>query len=421
MVVGRKIVREGYKMTELGEIPVDWEIRKLGELYPNMKTGSTPSRRKPSYFKGNILWITSGELKTKKIYSTLENITEEAVRDTNLTVYPKGTFFIAITGLEAAGTRGSCGINAIEATTNQSCLSFVPVKNMNNEYIYYWYSLNGENIAFQYAQGTKQQSLNIKIVSQISILCPPLKEQQKIAEILSTVDEQIENTKQKIEKTKELKKGLMQQLLTKGIGHTEFKQTELGEIPVEWEVKSFKDISTVNQGLQIPISKRYTDNPGHRYFYITNQFLKEDGETYFIENPKESVICTKEDILMTRTGNTGIVVSNVEGVFHNNFFKISFDRDIVDKNFLLFYLTSEMIQYKIRILAGSTTIPDLNHGDFYSLPILIPALKEQRKIASILSSVDEQIESYEQEKEKYLALKKGLMQQLLTGKIRVTV
>ena len=203
-----------FERTEIGEIPVEWEVRKLGELFPNMCTGATPSRKIKEYYAGDIPWISSGELKYKTIIDTVEKITIEAVKDTNLKIYPVGTFFIAITGLEAAGTRGSCAITGIEATTNQSCLSFVPNDNINNKYLYYWYLLNGENIAFQYAQGTKQQSLNINIVAGIPLAVPSLYEQEKIVNILETQDKMIESEEEKLNRLKVLKQGLMQQLLT---------------------------------------------------------------------------------------------------------------------------------------------------------------------------------------------------------------
>ena len=269
-----------------------------------------------------------------------------------------------------------------------------------------------------------QPGINSNEYSSFIVQLPPLKEQEKIASILSTVDEQIDNVDALIEKNKELKKGLMQTLLTKGIGHTKFKKTEIGEIPEEWDLKTFKDISKVSQGLQIAIEERYKEFKKGRLPYITIQYINDklnsDNE-YFIENFSESVVCKEDDILMTRTGNTGIVVTNEIGVFHNNFFRVDFRRDLLDKDFLVCFLNTNFIQNLIIRYAGTTTIPDLKHGDFYKLPVVIPSLEEQEKIASILSEVDEKISKYKNKKQKLEELKKGLMQQLLTGMIRVTV
>lgn len=416
MVESNQNVREGYKVSKFGYIPSDWNVNSISEVIsvnPENISKNISADYVINYI--DIESVTEGKIVGYKevVYSDAPSRAKRKVQKNDVIISTVRPYLKAFAKVNDSLSNLICstGFAVLRAK-----------ERMIPSYIYQFvFSDIFINQLISQMRGSNYPAVNASDVENAQIIVPPIREQQKIADILSTVDEQIENTLQLIEKTKELKKGLMQQLLSKGIGHTEFKQTELGEIPIEWEVKTFKDTTKVNQGLQIPISKRYIENPGHRYFYITNQFLKEDGETYFIENPNESVICHKDDILMTRTGNTGIVVSNVEGVFHNNFFKITFDRSVIDKNFLFFYLTSERIQKRIKILAGSTTIPDLNHGDFYSIPILIPELKEQQKIASILTSVDEQIESYEQEKEKYLELKKGLMQQLLTGKIRVTV
>ncbi len=203
-----------FKPSELGDIPVEWDVRNIGEIYKELKTGSTPSRSNPEYFRGEILWVTSGELKYKTITNTIEKITEQAVKDTNLKVYPPGTFFIAITGLEAEGTRGSCAVIGKEATTNQSCMAFEANKEIDTSYLFQYYLLHGKYISLYYSQGSKQQSLNNKIVAQIPIHVPPLPEQQKIAQILSSQDEKIEDIKNKLNKLKSLKASLMQDLLS---------------------------------------------------------------------------------------------------------------------------------------------------------------------------------------------------------------
>src|SRR5690606_38022600 len=138
----------------------------------------------------------------------------------------------------------------------------------------------------------------------------------------------------------------------------------------EWATAELRDICKINQGLQIAISERFTENGEGRHFYITNEFLKETSKVeYYIKNPPQSVLCKESDILMTRTGNTGRVVTGVRGAFHNNFFKINFDRTILNAGFFCEFLSSERTQSLISMYAGTSTIPDLNHGDFYRIEI----------------------------------------------------
>ena len=195
--------------------------------------------------------------------------------------------------------------------------------------------------------------------------------------------------------------------------------SEFKNLPSRCKVVRLGEICNVKQGLQIPISERFCENAKNRYFYITNEFLKENSEVkYYIENPPEGTICFCDDILMTRTGNTGRIVTNVSGVFHNNFFKIIYDRQIIKKEYFVFLLTGPKIQNEILKRAGSSTIPDLNHGDFLSIKISIPPLDEQEKIAEILSTWDEAINLTINLIESKKQFKKALMQNLLTVKIR---
>ena len=262
------------------------------------------------------------------------------------------------------------------------------------------------------ATGSKVYGISKSNIQKFRIVLPPLPEQQKIAEILTTWDAAIAKQQALIEKKQELKKGLMQQLLS---GEKRFNK-----FSTRWDFVSFRDIVKINQGLQIAISKRLTEEVPNSHFYITNEFLKENSNyKYYVLNPSESVKCSLDDILMTRTGNTGQVVTNVEGVFHNNFFKINYNKVHVLKNYLVYFLKSERTQYIIQKLAGASTIPDLNHSDFYSIQINLPEIAEQEKIAEVLTTSDNEITALQEQLQQLKKQKQGLMQQLLTGKIRV--
>ena len=187
----------------------------------------------------------------------------------------------------------------------------------------------------------------------------------------------------------------------------------------EWALSKLKEITKINQGLQIAISDRYEQKVPNSHFYITNEFIKSGAKKkYYIVNPPSSVLATPEDLLMTRTGNTGILVTGVSGAFHNNFFKISRDETKVAKKFLFYFLNLKSIQNLILRLAGTSTIPDLNHEDFYRIPISLPSLNEQKKIADFLTTVDEKISKLQKKIELLKKYKKGVMQKIFSQKIR---
>ncbi|WRA29070.1 restriction endonuclease subunit S [Helicobacter pylori] len=190
-------------------------------------------------------------------------------------------------------------------------------------------------------------------------------------------------------------------------------------LPKDWEIKTFRDISTINQGLQIPISQRLKAPTEHAKFYITIQALNNRKEFEYIKTYNESVVCHKDDILMTRTGNTGMVITNIEGVFHNNFFKVNFDRTLINKDFLVYFLSLEQTQKTILRKAGTSTIPDLNHNDFYSLSIPLPPLNEQIAIANVLSDVDRYLYTLDALILKKESVKKALSFELLSQRKRL--
>jgi type I restriction enzyme S subunit len=200
----------------------------------------------------------------------------------------------------------------------------------------------------------------------------------------------------------------------------QFLPSHLGEIPEDWKRVRFLDVMKVRQGLQIAISERLKNPTNTSKEYITIQSIKKTKQDReYVEAPSQRVICHKDDVLMTRTGNTGIVVTDVDGVFHNNFFLMDFDRKEVDPKFLINYLRTPRIQHLILTKAGTSTIPDLNHKDFYSIEYPLAPLPEQQKIAKILSTWDKAISTTEALIANSKQQKKALMQQLLTGKKRL--
>ena len=167
----------------------DWEQCKLGDILEDMYNGQTPSRFKDEYWNGDISWLSSGELNRGIVYSSVETITEAGQKSANLRLIPKGTFVMAITGLEAAGTRGNCAILGFDTTLNQSCMALFPNKELlTPSFLFQWYKLVGEDYGIRFTQGTKQQSYNASIIADLDICLPKTEEQGKIAAVLERID-----------------------------------------------------------------------------------------------------------------------------------------------------------------------------------------------------------------------------------------
>ena len=187
------------------EFSGEWEESTIGEMF-DLYSGNTPSRLNKEHFKGTVNWISSGELKEHYIYSSKEQISEEAAK--SLKLLPVGTFVIAIYGLEAEGVRGTGSITQEPSTISQACMSFIPKGVIENEFLYSWYKKHGNVIGIRYAQGTKQQNLSYDILEGFKIAYPCTKEQKKLNKFITFLDERIATQNKIIDKLQTLIKGL---------------------------------------------------------------------------------------------------------------------------------------------------------------------------------------------------------------------
>lgn len=283
--------------------------------------------------------------------------------------------------------------------------------------------------------GSTVQSLRKPIIQNLKIPLPPLVEQQKIADILSTVDKKIAVIDQQITATEELKKGLMQCLLTKGIGHTEFKDSPLGKIPKSWNYLKISDVGVLSGGYAFKSKEFNNSGNGYQVIRMSNvqpNGLLKDKNPVFIESltQKEQHFILKEgDILITLTGTIGKKdYGNVAFIKESNTMALNqrvgrFNYNEKVTGLYLFYLfNSENFrkQFFERGKGGTGNQANVGKSSFESIKIVLPVKKsEQKYIAEILSNIDSKLNLQHLKIKSFLQLKKGLMQQLLTGKIRV--
>lgn len=259
---------------------------------------------------------------------------------------------------------------------------------------------------------------------------PPKSEQTSIVEYLKDkigiIDNLITKKIKIIDLLEQQRQSIITEAVTKGLnpnGRMKDSGVEwIGEVPENWSIMQFRRITNLQQGLQIAQEERFYEPASNRMEYITVRSLHyKDHVTEYVENPSSRVVCNKGEVLLARTGATGLVVTNVEGVFHNNFFKVNFDVTKITKEFLVFYLKQKLIQEHFQLVAGTTTIPDLNHGAFYDTVVLLPSIEEQNEIVTFLNS---ELLKYEQLitknklfLEKLKEYRQSLIYEAVTGKI----
>lgn len=409
-------------------IPDDWEVKSLGEV-ATIVGGGTPSTLNSAYWNGDIQWFTPAELSDSKKYvsKSERTITERGLKESSAKLLPKGTVLLT--------TRASIGITAIlenPASTNQGFQSLIAKNNCCSEFLYYVIPLIKDEMLSR-ASGSTFAEISAKKLSTITFQLPPLPEQQRIAKALSDVDALISTTEKLIQKKKNIKQGAMQNLLTgkkrlPGFAKsTNYKQTELGPVPDDWEVKEFGDYaSIVRGGSPRPIQNFLTTNsdginwikigdvkPEDKYIVSTEEKIIREGKTHSRE-------VHKGDFILSNSMSFGRpYILQIDGCIHDGWLAIQNYQDTFDTDFLYYLLGSDEIFKQYIEMAAGSSVQNLNKEKVAKLLVPIFDKKEQTAIASVLSSMDKEIENLNTKLEKYRNLKTAMMQQLLTGKIRL--
>lgn len=411
-------VPEGYQRTFLGIAPKSWGKSRIDKIC-RLSSGSTPRRDAVENFAGDILWVTSGELKRRTIEDTREKISETAVVNSHLEIYDPGTVVIAIYGLEAAGIRGTVSIIGKQCTISQACMAFTEFKGIDNEFFYYWYLNNGQVIGLRYAQGTKQQNLSTDIVGSFPICFPSQGEQQKIAAILTTQDKVIELKEKRLAEKQRQKKYLMQQLLT--------GKKRLPGFSGERKANRLRNITTrhtkrntIGNTNVLTISAQYGLINQAEFF--NKAVASDDKSNYFL--------LEKGDFAYNKSYSNGYPFGAIKrltryevGIVSPLYICFRIKEESVSGEYLEQYFEAGLMNHEIQAFAQEGA---RNHGllniavdDFFNSKILLPLPEEQTAIAEVLSAADREIDLLRQDIEQEKQKKKALMQLLLTGIVRV--
>ena len=418
-------------MAEDVKVPEGWKRVRLGEV-AEILTGATPLRERREYWdNGTIPWLTNEEVEEGKINyirDTKEKITEVALKRTNVKLIPEDSVILSLTA-----SVGKVGINKVKMTTNQQFNALVVNKQKVLPLLLGYYLVFSKERIKMLGGLTTFDFIGKTTISDFQITLPPLPEQRKIAEILETIDNAIEKTGRIIEKYKRIKQGLMQDLLTRGIDENgqirseethRFRDSPLGRIPEEWKVVELGEVCEIN-----PEKVEYSSIKIVKYIDIESV---KDGKitTYkiFTKNNAPSraqrLVKEKDIIVSTVRPNLksfAIVTKEFDNFVCSTGFAVLRAKEEKVHPTYLFYLTfydDVFLAQILPIIVGSN-YPAINSYDVYELIIPLPPLPEQKRIASILSQIDEAIEKEQKYKEKLERIKRGLMEDLLTGKVRV--
>jgi type I restriction enzyme S subunit len=296
-----------------------------------------------------------------------------------------------------------------------------------NEYVFRLLEENIRTINYSGFQGSGIKHLDKSFIEKLEFSIPPLPEQKKIASILTSVDGVIENTQKQIDKLQDLKKATMNELLTKGIGHTEFKDSELGRIPKSWEIYSLGELGQIVGG-GTPSSDKSSYWGGSIMWATPAEITKLNGK--YIETTVRTItpeglqnssakLHPEGTILLTSRASIGYAAITTVPMATNQGFQSLRPNNKLNVEFG-YQLLCDNKKGLERLSAGST-FQEISSKEVNRYRVAIPSLFEQKEIASILTSMDKTIEEKQRKLQQTQSLKKSLMQDLLTGKVRVTV
>ena len=422
------MTKPGYKTTEIGEIPEEWKVAKLKDI-SLISAGNTAPQLKKYFEEGKYPFIRMqhlNELETQKYPLHYALVNDVAVSELKLKKFTKGAIIFPKSG-ESIRTEKRAILKNDSFVVNHLAIIEPTLQKISNLFLFFYLTTIKMG---SYLTQTTMPSLNLSVIQSFIIPLPPLSEQQKIAEILSTADEAIQRVNDQLAQTERLKKGLMQPLLTKGIGHTKFKMTEIGEISEEWGIQSFSDsCSRITDGSHYSPQEvkggtrliATVFNMGNNKI-ITETCKRISNKDYELL-VKNGCKPDKGDVLFSKDGTVGICFPyfQEDNLVLLSSIAILKPSDVLNSTFLSYFLKSENGMRQIIGLKTGSALKRITLKNLKLVKIPMPSYKEQQKIAEILTTVDHKLERLRNKKAHLEELKRGLMGDLLTGKVRVKI
>jgi type I restriction enzyme S subunit len=421
--------KEGFKQTKIGWLPNDWAI-KIAEQVTSILLSNVDKK----IIKGEIFVFLCNYM---DVYNNdyIGNATifmSATARRSEIEKFGLKKFDVIMT--KDSETPEDIAIPAVvvEELDNVACGYHLAILRPIQELIYGPYLMNAiksksvHGYFVTRANGSTRFNLTSETIRKALLPIPPLPEQKKIAEILTSVDNTIESTRKVIEQTKRVKQGLLQELLTKGIGHTKFKKTVIGEIPEEWEVMDYGSLVEVEMP---PIEMKDDDYYAPTIVRRRNNGIEtretKKGKHILVKNQYKTVpgtfLISRRQIIHRACGIVPEGLSNA--IISKEYLALKAKKKKLDIRYLYFHSLTHIFQLTIIRTTYGVDDEKFVFKDKWWMKekMPLPPLKEQKKIIDIFLSIDKKIIKTEKELNQLQQLKKGLMQDLLSGTVRVKV
>jgi len=419
--------------------PDDWSRLRIKELTQRFLNGGTPSTHIKEHWGGNIPWITGADAEQRLTTTSRKSITELGVRRSSTNIVPKGNILLVTrTGV------GKVSMSGVDVAISQDLTGIIPrVDKVDVPYLYYQLIRIMADLK-SLSQGSIIQGIKREEVENIEIPLPELPEQRAIADILSTLDEAIAQSESLVRKYQSIKQGLMSDLLTRGVDENGelrpsyeeapelYRATALGWLPKDWEVLTIRDArKSITSGSRW-WAKYYADE-GALFLRIGN-LTREHINLRFdsiqrvrVPNDAESkrTAVAAGDVLISVTadlGIIGVIPENFEEAYVNQHIAlVKVDAEITNSRWLGHFMASRLGWYQFQTLNDSGAKAGLNLPTVDSLSFANPSKDERKQIVKMIDNQDDMIKVEKGQVTKLQLLKQGLMQDLLSGQVRVKV
>ncbi|WP_039962194.1 restriction endonuclease subunit S [Rhodopirellula europaea] len=403
-------IRPGYKQTEVGLIPDDWEVRSLGEISDPVRGGSPRPAGDPRFFNGAFIpWLTVAALTNippaqMTVMETSSMLTEEGSLRSRI-LHPN-TLIIANSG----ATLGVAKILGITCCANDGIAALLKLsKTVSNRYLAHFINTRTEYLREVVATGNGQPNLNTDLISDFKVPLPPtLAEQESIAEALGDADALVESLERLLAKKRNLKQAAMQQLLT--------GKKRLPGFEGEWEVSELRGRVNLRSGHHV--LAQYCNQEGLGTPYLTGPSDFPDGAISHSKfTTKPTTLCQKDDILVTVKGSGCGTLVKADSTYCISRQLMAITVQEGDFRFIYYSLLQNASDFQD---AAAGLIPGLSRSDVLGQELPFPpSHAEQTAIATVLSDMDAEIAAIEAKIDKARQIKAGMMQELLTGKTRL--
>jgi len=432
--------RDGYQPVQLGphkiQIPSDWDVVPFGDAIE-----LNPKYDKPN--EGEFSFLPMDAVDEEK--NTIKYWIKRKKENCTTTWFRNGdTVYAKITPCTENGKIAFIeGLETEIGSGSTEFLVFHPRNGITDEKFVYYLSKLPEfrSVTISLMEGStgRQRVPSNVFEDRIQIPLPPISEQRRIAEILSTVDKQIQRTDEEIETRRELRQGLIREIIREGLDAYKTVSKRIGpkeyEIAEGWELIEVADLATNEKksirgrpsGTQLKNAdygeggaKIYgQEHVSNNDFILGNKHLAEGEFADFA-----SVEILPDDVLVTMMGTVGdsaVFPEEAEkGIMDSHLLRIRVNKDLILPEFLSILIDeSKIVEDQIHALSHGLVMSGLNIGIVESITLPVPPLDEQEEFVEILLSVSDTIATQEKEKQRLQELKRGLMQDLLTGKTRV--